>query len=306
MVTQAMVVSSSPEAASLRSKPFLTTEISDDSDTCAVVKPEIVARPNLQQVSTRSARESERTNAARLDAAYEAARLALRLWSAATNAHHAPSRRSTSPTPSPPPSPSSDILIQFRQEFPGKLQFALELVKGIVEKVDTTVDFYLEELRVLRDRCIYVTCCVAVVHQRRRGPRDGFGGSPSSGGAGALQPLMECLKEVNVLAERCGGRQGRFWRALRASATDRSISELHRCVGALTKSMGLRGVVLVENKVDNLLLQLVSWSIVSILLLTPKFADHHRHPNCTVFCARLVFAAPCRRMYGVVESCAPG
>lgn len=227
----------------------------------------------------RNARESERTNAARLDAAYEAARLALRLWSAATKAHHEPSRRPTSPTPlSPPTSPSCDILTQFRQEFPGKLQFALELIKGIVEKVDTTVDFYLDELRVLRDRCIYVTCCVAVVHQRRRGPRDGFGGSPSSGGAGALQPLMECLKEVNVLAERCGGRQGRFWRALRASATDRSISELHRCVGSLTKCMGLRGVVLVENKVDNLLLQLVSWRIlVWLLLLASTFAGHHRH-----------------------------
>lgn len=199
-----------------------------------------------------------RTNAARLDAAYEAARLALRIWSTATNADE--SRGQLPWRPLSPPSSTRNILTMFRAEFPGKLLSALEILKAIIDKVNTTVDIYVDELRVLRDRCIYVTCCVAIIHRRRRrrDPRSSCSSSPSSSAGVDLRPLIECLKEVNVLAERSGGRQGRFWRALRASATERSIAELHRCVGALTKFMGLRGVVLVENRVDNLLPQLVS------------------------------------------------
>lgn len=217
----------------------------------------VISEPQVSSMKNVAA-ECERTNAARLDAAYEAARLALRIWSTATSADD--TKPQSPPRPSSPSSSSRDALTPFRAEFPGKLLSVLEILKAIIDKVNTTVDIYKNELKVLRDRCIYVTCCVAVTYRRRRrrDPRNSFPSSPSSGGGVALRPLVECLKEVNVLAERCGGRQGRFWRALRASATERSIAELHRYVGALTKCMGLRGVVLVENKVDNLLPQLVS------------------------------------------------
>lgn len=217
-----------------------------------LVKPEIDAESEVhvkREVCKRSdavmkpkSFERERGIAAAGPDAASAARLALRIYSL--------SRLGEATSLLPP----SSKLTDFREEFPGKLRAVLETLKSIIDKVDTTVDNYVDELKELRDRCIYVTACVSVKCRRHgRCSESSF----ASGGVN-LRPLVECLREVNVLAERCGGRRGRFWKALRASATERSIAELHRCIEALTRWMGLDGIVIVQNKVDNLLPLLVS------------------------------------------------
>lgn len=146
-------------------------------------------------------------------------------------------------------STAADAIV-FMAELGEKLPF-LEPVLGTIlairEKVET-VERNGEELAELEERCTYITACVIEKHSE----------TPTS--EMDMTPLKTCVEAVETFVELCGSssRRARFVRFLKASSDKDEISGLNARVDRLTGDLGLAGIVIVENKVDNLKTILVS------------------------------------------------
>lgn len=158
-----------------------------------------------------------------LDAATEAARLALRIGSAATEV--------------------ASLVLDLGEDFP-LIYVVLKTLKNIRETMDTLRN-NKGALDALHERCACITACVIV--KCKRNP-------PSEVDLG---PLVARIEEVEKLVERYS-RRGRISRLIKASTDKGEISELHARIGELTDDMGLAGILAVERKVDDLKGLLVS------------------------------------------------
>lgn len=159
-----------------------------------------------------------------LDAATEAANLALKFNSAASNI--------------------ASFVVELSKDLPW-VSPVLKTLESIGDKVDIA-NCNRRELAVLQERCTYVTACVVVKCRHS-----------ASSSSIDVSPLENRLREVQDLVERCG-RRGRIWRVVRADDDKRDIDELHGRIGDLTGDMGLVGIVAVEGKVADLQQQLES------------------------------------------------
>lgn len=162
------------------------------------------------------------------DAADAAANLALRMGSTAADA------------------------IIFMADVGEKLPFlepVLGTIKAIREKVET-VNRNREQLAALEQRCTYITACI--IEKRSRSKADA---------EVDVTPLRACVEAIEAFVEVCGRtrtRRGRFRRIVKASDDKNEISGLNARVDRLTGDLGLSGIVIMENKVDNLKAILVS------------------------------------------------
>lgn len=140
--------------------------------------------------------------------------------------------------------------IVFMAEVGDKLPFlepVLGTIKAIREKVKT-VEKNREELAALEERCTYITACVVEKHSR----------NPTS--EMDVTPLKTCVEAVKAFVELCGSssRRARFKRWVKAFEDEDEIDGLNARVDRLTSDLGLVGIVIVANKVDNLTTILVS------------------------------------------------
>lgn len=168
------------------------------------------------------------------DAAAEAANLALKIGSDATDA------------------------ISFLAELGEELPFispVLKTLKAIREKVET-VNNNREGLGALTERCTYVTACVIV--KCKRNPHSGMD----------ITPLEDCVEAAGEFVERCR-RRGKVSGVLKASSEKEELAGLHARVDRVAGDLGLSGIAIVEGKADGLKAMLVS--VVGVLVVPLSF-----------------------------------
>lgn len=154
-----------------------------------------------------------------MEAASEAATIALKMGSAAKDL--------------------SSFAADFGEEFP-LIGPVVKTLQAVREKVET-VRHNKEELDKLQERCAYFMACVIAKHRRSSSEID-------------LSPLVERLKELDDLANRCSGRRliDKFKRVVNAQDINTQISDLHGRISDLRGDLSLVGIVKVEGKVDDM------------------------------------------------------
>lgn len=170
--------------------------------------------------------KSPKKNAATeiVDAATEAAKLALRIGSAASDA--------------------AEFALELSENFP-LVYVVLRTLKIIRDKVDN-LKSNKDGLKALHERCTCITACVIVKCRRGDPPSDVD-----------LRPLVDRMEEVERVVARYFKR-GKVSRFLRSSYDKYEIARLHDRMGDTTEAMGLAGIFVVERKVDDLRRLLVS------------------------------------------------
>lgn len=219
-----------------------------------------VAMPGARY-STKSKLRSEKstTMAAKFgDAAAEAARLALKMGSAALD--------------------MITFMVDLGEEFP-VAKPVLSTLKVIREKVET-VKSNRNELTALEKRCTYITA--GAIAKSRQNPSSEMN----------VAPLQDCLKAVENVVDLCGGR-GSVSRVLKASSDKDEIAELNSRIDRLTGDLGLGGIATVEGKVDDMkatLVRLIRVSAGAVLNITRGYQmrSHLEARNFTIIVARRV------------------
>eukprot|EP00903_Cladosiphon_okamuranus_P014791 g13702.t1 len=130
-------------------------------------------------------------------------------------------------------------VISFAAELGEELPFikpVLRTLQAIRQTVET-VRHNRKELKVLEERCTYITACVVV--RCKRNPRSEID----------LAPLEACVKEVEKVVDRCGG-QGAWNGAFKARSDKGELAGLNGRVDRLASDLGLAGMAILEGKVD--------------------------------------------------------
>lgn len=159
------------------------------------------------------------------DAASEAAKLALKMGSAAADV--------------------VSFMTELGEELP-LLKPALATLALIRQKAET-VQSIPEESAALHERCTYLMASVVVKCRRVSSDTN-------------VAPLDACVKEVAKCIERCGKR-GRVSRVLKAAHDKAEMARLNASLDRLSGDMGLAGIATVEQKVDTILVSQVGQCI---------------------------------------------
>lgn len=142
------------------------------------------------------------------DTAAEAARLALKIYSAAADA--------------------VSFVADLGEELP-LVQPVLGTLRVIREKVDTAKS-NPEELAALHQRCAHITACFVVKCRRCSSELD-------------VGPLVDCIDAVEKVVGRCS-RRGLVSRVLKASSDKDEILRLKERIGDLEGDLSLAGIAM--------------------------------------------------------------